>query len=649
MTVLMIVESPNKAKKIRGYFKDFNVIATVGHFKDLPNNAMGVEPPEHKPQWDVLKGKEEVVKRLRAAADKADIIYVATDPDREGEAIGGHVVNTLGSKHRSKISRITYKEISKKAITEAINKKHTVNWYLVKAQEARRVLDRYVGYMVSPVLTEKLKPHGLQEFITAGRLQSIAARLLVERKDTIDAFVSEKHFGVTAKVEHHGIEFKAVWQHGLAKGDLFKDENIAQNVAENTSQLTAIDIETTETQVAPPKPLITTTFCALMANELKLTTKQAMEVAQKLYEAGLITYHRTDSPEVSEDFIKTVWGFAASNQLPLPQTPRIFKAGKNAQEGHECLRVVDINLFSARAAGIDDDIQQKAYQLVWRRSLECMLANGINDLRIITFLNEQGDTFLTKASVDAFPGWRGAADRFVKISETSHKSEQDEQEVQLPGIKENETLKPVIAELETKHTKPPAAYTEKTLVAQLEKMGIGRPSSYASTLERLVTVQYVSRETNQHKLIPTDLGIAVVNTLINNFSFMQYDYTAVMEECLDSIANAESKYLDIVSVAYNSLEDELAAFKSESAPETAIASLKKALKTLPAGNNTKSKKKSKAKPKVSSITPASAGHSCPSCKNGKLTVQKFNQGNNAGKSFMGCSNFPTCKHFSWLQ
>ena len=672
MSVLMIVESPVKAKKIRGYFPDFNVIATVGHFKDLPQKSMGIEPPEHRAQWETMSGKEDVIRRIRGAAKTASIIYVATDPDREGEAIGGHVVNLLGQKHRGKIARITYTEITKHAIQKAINHRRAVDWQLVSAQEARRVVDRYVGYMVSPVLSNLFESQGYSRFLSSGRLQSIALRLIVERTKTIKNFFSEENYGVLVHATHKDVSFSAQWLTGLPKGELLKDKAKAELVVAQTSQLTVIDVESKPLQVAPPKPLITSSFCRLMSKRLGLTTKQAMDVAQKLHEAGLITYHRTDSPEVSDDFVKAVWGYASSNKLPLPSTPRVYKAGKNAQEGHECLRVTDINLVSARAAGIDDPVQQKAYQLVWKVSLEAQLANAIDDQRTVTFLNDHGDTFIARAKGERTPGWRNAADRFITVAkapaehpeESETNNNEDELSSTLPTLSVNDVILDLQPELVIKHTRPPAVFSEDTLNDQLERLGIGRPSSYAQNIEKLVSMDYVQRISKGLKLESTDLGIAVVEAMLDVFSFMQYDYTALMEECLDDIASGKSPYLPIVNEAHKSLVAEIEHFKQRPLSKDAASALKNCIYNSAGSGCTKKKRehsasngnknnlqqkpqasKAKAKPKNSAANAAGEGCKC----GGTLSIKSFDRGNNAGKQFVGCSNFPTCRYFEWLQ
>ena len=289
MPVLMIVESPNKAKKIRGFYPDFKILPTVGHFRDLPRNKMGVEPPTHKPQYEIMGGKESVVKQLKAAAKEADIIYVATDPDREGEAIAAHVVNILGKEHRPKISRITYTEINKKAIDKAITNKRHVDWKLVSAQELRRVIDRYVGYMISPVLTKRLKSSENRSSLTAGRVQSIALRLIVERDQERSNFIPIEHYGVDIELQYSGVKFTAKWNPELPQGMLITDKGQAVDVKNRTTKVQLFQTSITANRIAPPKPLVTSDYLKTMSKCYKLSSKTSMELAQKLFEAGLIT------------------------------------------------------------------------------------------------------------------------------------------------------------------------------------------------------------------------------------------------------------------------------------------------------------------------------------------------------------------------
>lgn len=663
--VLMIVESPNKAKKIRGYFPDFKLIATVGHFKDLPRESMGVEPPKHQPEYVVSEGKQSVVTQLRSAAKDAEIIYVATDPDREGEAIAAHVVNTLGKAYSNKICRITYTEISKKAIEGAIQARRSVDWPLVRAQEARRVLDRYVGYMVSPELSRKFKAIGINTFSSAGRVQSVTVKLVAERQHEIDTFIPIKHFGVTVSLVKAGVEFEADWRPLLNKGELVTDVNLANEVIARTHTLKVKNITGITRNVPAPKPLITSSYVRLMGAALKMTTKAAMDAAQKLFEAGLITYHRTDSPTMSAEFAATVRAFAERNKLPTPTSLREVKLAANAQQGHECLRVTDIALINPSAMGVDDPrLRLKAvYELVWMITLQSQLSDGENLSTTITFENGVGDSFVSRALQVTYLGWRAAATHFKQNTEartaTSDLDGDAEEKLtpaSLPELSSNESLTPRSVTLQTKLTEAPSIYTEKTLVEKLEKLGIGRPSTYASTIERILQLNYVDRNGKNLQITPLPFGVAMVNALDKKFSFMEYSYTADIEMEFDLIAQRKAEYLPVVHTAYEALQQELERFKTSELSEAAqvhLGSIKQCNAASAPKIKSSTTRAMESAPK-SSITQGPTpkhcmpGEKCPQCKTGITSVKKIKDGKNAGRSFIGCSQFPACRLFSWL-
>lgn len=666
--VLMIVESPAKAKKIKSFFPAFEIVATVGHFRDLPTNEMGVEPPDHQPLYVVSEGKQSVVVKLRAAAKKADVIYVASDPDREGEAIAAHVVNTLGSTYKNKIHRVTYDQVSKSAIEKAIAQKRQVDWRLVRAQEARRVIDRYVGYLVSPELTKKFRSLMASiGFLTAGRVQSVAVKLVVERQRAIDTFVPVEHYGVQAALIKAGIEFQATWvPANLKQDELLTDRILAIQVKQRTHTLRVHDINRKPSKVTAPTPLITSTYVQLMGATLKLTTKIAMDAAQKLFEAGLITYHRTDSPSMSEEFVASVRAFAGQHKLPLPQSPRTHKMKASAQGAHECLRVVDIALRDISEADIRDPLLQTVYDIIWMVTLQSQLADGENTVTTVTFHNGAGDVFVSKASLVKLNGWREAAMRFGRSSDMKVAAQElDEPEdsaekptvATLPELNLNESMTPLRVDLLTKYTTPPEVYTEKSLVKTLEKMGIGRPSTFASIIEKILKLNYVTRN-KKLQFAPTVLGTAVVQALDPEFSFTAYRYTAEVEDSLDAIALGKAEYKAVVQSAWEVLFNELEVFKAKSLPEGVTLS---GAEGLPAetkstsssrsdsrasGSATTSGKTRTQKPAPAS-TKASPGSACPECGSGKLQMKTIKSGPNAGKSFFGCTGYPKCKFFSW--
>lgn len=671
MNVLLVVESPIKAKKFREYFPEFKVISTIGHFQDLPVDRMGVEPPDHKPEWVVIDGKQRIKSELIAAAKNADVIYIATDPDREGESIAAHVANTLGKAAASKVSRVTYNKVSKAALSEAINNKRAINWPLVRAQEARRVIDRYVGYQVSPELTKKLKPLGNTGFLTSGRVQSVSVKLVVEREEEIKRFVPVQHFGITVSLEKSSISFFANWKPILIEGGLVTSKKMAQEVIDRTQILKVISVNSKPKSVLPPKPLTTSAYVRLMAAALKLTTKQAMDAAQKLFESGLITYHRTDSPSMAEDAVASIRSFAKANRLPVPSVQRDYKAAANAQEGHECLRVTDINLQDARTHGLADTLLQAVYNLVWKVTLESQLSDGIDIATMATFENAHKDTFVSHARSVKEAGWRQAAKQFIatddakeavaSLDQPGAPKESEAIQSRLPALDVGEQLRPLKIDLKSKTTEPPERFTEKTLVEKLDKLGIGRPSTYASTIERIIKVGYITRAKNL-RLDPTPRGVASKLALDGNFSFMDYGYTAKIEESFDSIANRKTDYLTVVTAAWNSLERELNAFKAAPLPSS-LNSIELGATAKDEGEISKKSKStsksavsktatSKTSPSEKSTAKSSAkkmpGDKCPECTNGTLSMRKFKEGGkNAGKSFVGCSNFPTCKYFSW--
>lgn len=643
--VLMIVESPNKAKKIRGFFSDFNLMATVGHFKDLPRDTMGVEPPMHQPEYVVSEGKQGFITKLRAAAKDADVIYVATDPDREGEAIAAHVVNTLGKSHSSKISRITYTEITRKAIEQAIQAKRGVDWSLVRAQEARRVLDRYVGYLVSQEITKKFRARGINTSLSAGRVQSVAVKLIDERQRAIESFVPVKHYGVVVTLVKSSIEFEAVWKPLLAAGELITDVNEAKRVILHTHSLKVIKVLDMPRKVAAPKPLITSSYVRLMAAALKMTTKAAMDAAQKLFEAGLITYHRTDSPVMSDEFVQEVRAFAELHKLPLPATQRTVKVAANAQQGHECLRVTDINLMNPRMAGLDDDKLKAVYELVWMVTLQSQLADG-EDLAItVSFQNTSDDIFASRARSMKVAGWRAAAIQFKQSSSAKESTaaldsaeQSDELAVlqSLPALSENESLTPLSVDLQNKVTEPESPYTEKTLVEKLDKLGIGRPSTYAATIENIIQKKYVERNDKTLRLTVLPFGSAMVSELDEQFKFMQYSYTADVEKSFDLIAQRKADYVSVVHSAWQSLQQELDRYRSPNNSPSDSGT------QLPVQEKPEAKNKQNTQPNVA------PGELCPACGNGRLSVRKLGSGERAGREFIGCSVFPSCRFFQWM-
>lgn len=669
---LFIVESPNKAKSIAKYFPDFMVLATVGHFRDLPANELGVDTETHKPAYVTMEGKSDLVSRLKSAARNAQEIILATDPDREGEAIAAHVAYILGREQAPKIHRVTYQEVTKPAIQAALNNKRSIDWKLVKAQEGRRVLDRYVGYLVSPALTHKFRSVQLMNYLSAGRVQSVALRLVVERAEEIENFKSIEHYGVLVHLNHAGVSFTAEWIRLNAAGEFIKelmtDKNTANQVASRTQALKLVKLIKTKVKVSPPAPLITSSYVKMVAGRFRLTTKQAMEIAQKLFEQGLITYHRTDSPYMSEDFALQVRAYAANNQLPVPHAVRQFKAKAGAQEAHECLRVTDIHKAQVM---VSDPLLEKIYRLIWEITLGAQLADGIDERTSAHWINQYKDAFISRGRVVLNPGFRrvkllGLADDLDSDGErdaeaSSGNVSPQEHEQSLPAMTEGLALKPSEVELQTKQTQPSPLFTERTLVAKLEALAIGRPATYASVIETIVKRDYVERSGKSMIFTPTPVGRAVVMALRPQFSFLNYSYTAEAELQFDLIADGKSSYDTVIADAYRKLAAEITQFNRQtlsSATTQAICALPpinpqpKKTSNNRNSNETKiaipaksARKKSEKTPPLSTDTSNNtSGATCPNCSKGALQIRTAKNGERAGLVFFGCSCYPKCRY-----
>lgn len=687
--ILFVVESPNKAKKIRQYFPDFQVIATVGHFRDLPEGRLGVEPPTHKPEYVTCAGKSEIEVKLRAAAAKAEKIYIATDPDREGEAIASHVYQCIGAKYKDRMKRVTYDQISKKAIEQAIAKARSVDWALVSAQEARRVIDRYVGYLVSPVLTGKLRAHdtGIR-FLSAGRVQSVTLKLIVERQLEIEQFKSVEHYGVTLHLERADVVFQAQWMpffrpeddlsgepsadaenDAERSGKRMTDKALAKAVLDRTLTAKVESVVVRDVSVLPPSPLITTTYVQMVVSTLKMTTKKAMDIAQKLFEQGLITYHRTDSPTISEEFVKDIRQFSEQHKLPLPKTPHVYKPKDSAQAGHECLRVTDIGTPSVKLPAPQHEL---VYHLIWLRTLQSQLAVAVDTRTVAIIHNGEGDRFISRGTVEKLQGWRAAKAWSMSVHKAHQDVEAAEHQGRLPALSINEAVQVKDKVLDVKKTKPPAVYTERTLVQKLDKLGIGRPSTYAQAIERIVDQHYVQRD-GKLRMMPTSLGRCVVESMDAPFAFMNYEYTAELEEYLDLIAARKANYQELVHAVYESLESDLKSFEKIPLAETLIQQLREGVSESgkkseeSSGKKTKPKKKSgrssmacsenagvaiskkNAAPKVNcNRPPLHVGDACPLCRVGVIRQDTFKAGKYTGQAFMGCNLFPNCKFFQWV-
>ena len=572
---LMIVESPNKVKKIKSILDaldrgSWEVAASVGHIRDLPVKELGIALPAYTPVYELTERGRDVIKRLRVLAGRAEEIYLATDPDREGEAISWHLREALGA---GRYRRVTFDAITPSVITRALGTPRAIDENLVQAQEARRVLDRLVGYQVSPVLSRQTGRSGL----SAGRVQSPAVRLVVDREREIAAFVETKHFG--AEVSFEANAWRAQWESApfLPKGEKYLMDRA---LAERAAACRSFTVESSENRKAsqpPPPPFTTSTLLQAASISLGFKPDVTAQLAQKLFEAGLITYHRTDSQNFSAEAIKEVRSFATGRRLPLPASGRRFLARSGAQEAHEAIRPTQ---FPAEQAG-EDRLQQALYRLIWQRAVASQLADAVysvNTLKLVA----QGDAGLAPLTDG---NAKSAARRFTfkAVGRTlveagwkalTAKDEAEEDEPAGDGEQESGGRVPLLAtgsatEAETgrvllKQTRPPSRYTQASLIKKLESIGIGRPSTYPAILKNVLTRAYL--EEDRKFLIPTELGCLVVDTLEPRFRFLDYTFTRELEQQLDNIAEGKAQYRDVVAGADAQLQQELA--RLHSAPVT---------------------------------------------------------------------------------
>jgi DNA topoisomerase-1 len=648
MNVLLIVETPNKAKTLRKLFPEFTVFATLGQFIDLIPEGMGTRLPDHLIQYTVVDGKQQVLSQLRSAATVADIIYVATNPDREGEAIAAHVLNALDKPHDQKVQRIVTAEITRRAIEQAIANKRAIDWPMVRAYEAQRVVERYIGYCVSSELTHKFMPLVLNSYMTSGRVQSVALKLMVDRQNAIDSFVPTDNYGISATVDIAGISCEAQWQPTLnnIQADPSKD---AHDILANTHSLCVVKTETHAHRITPPQPLTTISYIRLISDALKLTTKQAMDAAQKLYELGLITYNCTHSQYVSPEFLSSLHEFAKNNQLSLPakkiqtETPIT-----NNTHGHECIRVTDISLLALNAISADDYLLQAVYQCIWIATLEAQLADGEDNETRIVFENDNKNQFVANITNSESLGWREAENLFRHLRGAENTPNTYSADVF--ELNQGESLKPIALNIKPHNSEAPKPYTEIALIEKLAELGIGESKIYANTIERIIAKQYVNRSNTSLQLVPELKGIAVINTLDKQFSFMAYTYAASLEAAFDMIATGETTYAAVVGAAWHSLEHEIAQFTVASVPYPAnhILAWLSHIQTKPLQKIT-SIHKSAANITTDNHVPCAPNNTCPHCQKGSLRVTQFTQGEHIGKSFVGCSIFPSCQYFQMVQ
>lgn len=559
---LIIVESPTKAKTIQKYVGDkYVVTASVGHIKDLPVNKLGVDVHnDFEPKYEIIKGKEKIVEEIKRQAKSAKSIYLASDPDREGEAIAWHIAEIIGDK-ANKINRVLFHEITKKSVEEGLANPTKLNRALYEAQKARRVLDRLVGYQICPILWQKVK-RGL----SAGRVQSVALRLICEREEQIKSFISEEYWviDVITKLDS-GQELKLRLREINGEKVKLSSKSEAEKVAAEImgQMLTITEVEKKEVQRRPSPPFITSTLQQEAARHFRFPAAKTMLLAQRLYEGvelpelgaiGLITYMRTDSVRVNEAAIKDARELIANlfGKEYVPPKPHVYKNKRLAQDAHEAIRPTTLELTPEKLQGQIERDLYLLYQLIWNRFIASQMANArCQQLSIkATCLNGK---YLFSAEFEeiVFPGFKKIYEE--RVDQDEEKPEEPEIISKFPDVKPEQQL-PIISVIpQQKFTQPPPRYTESSLVKELERKGIGRPSTYATIVSTLKDKLYVVKEKGYFK--PTDLGITVTRLLIEHFpEIMDVKFTASMESELDKVEENQVEWTTLLRNFYSLFE-----------------------------------------------------------------------------------------------
>ncbi|MFZ5987448.1 MAG: type I DNA topoisomerase [Bacillota bacterium] len=649
---LVIVESPAKANTIGKFLgKDYKIVASVGHVRDLPKSQIGVDVDnDFEPKYITIRGKGDVISKLKKEAKNAKKVYLATDPDREGEAISWHLANLLNIDNAEKC-RITFNEITKNAVKNAIKSPREINMDLVDAQQARRVLDRIVGYKISPLLWKKVK-----KGLSAGRVQSVATRLICDREEEVENFVPEEYWTITAKLEKSGVKssFEAKFHgSGSKKMDLKNEEEVNKILDEIKKEKFKVQkIKKGEKRKAPPAPFTTSTMQQEAARKLGFTTKKTMIVAQQLYEGidikgigavGLVTYIRTDSTRVSAEaqqdtaaYIKEKFGHKY-----LPEEKRVYKNKSASQDAHECIRPASVTMTPESIKDSLSKDQYKLYKLVWDRFVASQMASAVYDT-ISTDIEAGRYIFKASGSSVKFQG-------FIVLYQEGKDEEGDEGEAVIPDLLEGEELKQKKIEPKQHFTQPPPRYTEASLVKALEEKGIGRPSTYAPTITTILARGYIVKEGKT--LIPTELGKIVTDIMKKYFQdIVDIEFTAQMEKKLDDIEEGYKRWVEVMKSFYAQFVDVL------KDAETQIGNIEIPDEVTDeicekCGRNMVIKMGRYGKflacpgfPECRNARPIleDAGVACPKC-GGKIYYKKSKK----GKRYIGCEHNPKCDFMTW--
>jgi len=647
---LVIVESPAKAKTIKRFLgRDFEVIASYGHIKDLPKSRLGVRIDEgFEPEYQLIPSRKKQIKEIKEKSKMAEEIFLASDPDREGEAIAWHIAEEI--RDAGTIKRAVFHEITEKGIKEGINNPRDLDENLYNAQKARRVLDRLVGYKISPLLWDKVK-----RGISAGRVQSVALKFIVEREKEIEAFVPREYWTISAVFEKEGKRFSAE----LKTKEVIPDELSAKKILEEIKgkEFLVQKVTKKERRVNPPPPYITSTLQQDAFKKLGFTAEKTMRIAQTLYEGvdagpfgrvGLITYMRTDSVRIADEAIGMARQFIEEKfgRDYLPENPRIYKNKESAQDAHEAIRPTDVKISPSSIRDYISKDECKLYEIIWRRFLACQMNPALYE-SVTAELICGNWTFKASGSRLLFDGFKRVYDD----------KEEGEEEGVLPPLQEGEILKPLDIKLEQHWTKPPPRYNESSLIKELEEKGIGRPSTYATIISTLKKRGYV--KVQDGRFYPTTLGNVVCELLLQHFTdIMDTGFTAKMERELDLVERGEEEWRRTVSNFYSLLKEYLEKAEKE------IEVLKgKGIKTdlkcplcggdvvIKIGKNGEfiacrnyprcsftSNFKRETDGKIVLLSGEKIDGKCPQC--GSPLLVKWTK---RGQRFIACSSYPSCK------
>ncbi len=654
---LVVVESPTKARTLKKFLdRRYDVVASMGHVKDLPRSRLGVDVANgFAPRYIVIKGKAPILKELKEAAKQASSVYMATDPDREGEAISWHLSDALRAVNPA-IKRIEFHEITKEAVLHALARPREIDLNLVNAQQARRILDRLVGYKLSPLLWRKVRGG-----LSAGRVQSVAVRLVVDREKEIEAFVPQEYWSIPAQlrkarqpfiarlVGRDGVRYGAPTDEG-ATVIRTRDQADAIVASLRGVPFTVGEVRRKDQFRHPSPPFTTSTLQQEANHRLGYSAARTMNVAQQLYEGvdlgaegtvGLITYMRTDSVRVAEsaqreaqEYVKKAFGASY-----LPDAPRVYRSRRSAQDAHEAIRPTSVQRTPDRVKPYLRSDQFKVYKLIWERFLSSQMASAVMDTLSVD-IAAGAYQFRATGSRVKFPGFLAV---YRDLPENG-----EGQEGWLPDLTAGETLEVVALDPQQHFTQPPPRYTEASLVRALEERGIGRPSTYAPTIETIKRRGYV--KPINRRLHPTDLGKLVNDLLVEHFGdVMDYDFTAAMEEELDNVEEGRLDWQKVVGDFWKPFEHDLVAAEQKIVQvETPVVEIGEA---CPQCGRPLVRKFGRfgefiacsGYPECRYTRPLGIGVPCPRCKVGEVVERRSRR----GRGFFGCSTYPACTFTSW--